>query len=270
MSHEVHLTCQAEFSASHSLRVPEWSDEKNFAVFGKSANRHGHGHNYKVEVTVAGPVDPATGMVTNIQTLKGLLREVLQDVDHKNLNLDIHYFTAVLPTTENLAQFLWNKLKEKIPQPLKRIRLYEEEGLWVDFTGTVQLGRTYHFSSAHRLDSPELSKKENVELYGKCNNPNGHGHNYVLQLILEGKPDSITGQLTGLESLDQFIREKILDPWDHHYLNEDVSDFQGVITSGENILKVVWNKIHDRIPTGKLVGLKLGETSHAFFEYFGN
>lgn len=270
MEHDVSLTCLAEFSASHTLRIPEWSDEKNQAHFGKSANRHGHGHNYKVEVTITGPVNPATGMVTNIQTIKSFLREVLEEVDHKNLNLDIPYFKTLLPTTENLSRYLWGKLEAKLPHLLVRIRLHEDENVWVEYTGVVQLGRSYRFSSAHRLHSPELSEKANAELYGKCNNPNGHGHNYVLQVIVEGKPDSKTGQLAGLHRLDEFVREQILEPWDHHYLNEDVPDFKGVITSGENILKVVWSKLNDNLPEGKLVALKLGETSNAFFEYYGN
>jgi len=131
------LTKKVEFSASHRYWNPEWSEEKNKELFGKSAGPHGHGHNYRLEVTVEGEVDTETGMIINLFELKHVLNEVLIDFDHKNLNEDNTHFKTLIPTTENIAKVLWDLIDEKIrgnPKcDLYRIRLYETDDLYVDY-----------------------------------------------------------------------------------------------------------------------------------------
>jgi 6-pyruvoyltetrahydropterin/6-carboxytetrahydropterin synthase len=134
------LTRKAEFSAAHYYWNDSWSPEENARVFGKCANRNGHGHNYTLEVTVAGEVDPVTGFVVDLKELKGILeREVISVYDHRNLNLEVPEFAARIPTTENIAISIWDRLHGKIPNAqLHRVRLYELADLFADYYGEQQ------------------------------------------------------------------------------------------------------------------------------------
>lgn len=133
----IYLTRRAEFSASHYYHNPAFTPEENQRVFGKCANPHGHGHNYTLEVTVAGEINPATGMVLNIKDLKKLLEaEVLEIMDHKFLNKEVPAFAKQNPTTENIAVEIWNLLSPRLNfGKLHRIRLYESPDLFVDYYG---------------------------------------------------------------------------------------------------------------------------------------
>lgn len=133
----IHVTRRAEFSASHYYHNPELSPEENRRIFGKCNNPHGHGHNYALEVTVAGDVNPTTGMVLDLKDLKKLLEEeVLEVMDHKFLNMDVPVFAKKIPTTENIAVEIWNLIAPKLSfGRLHRIRLYETSDLYVDYYG---------------------------------------------------------------------------------------------------------------------------------------
>jgi 6-pyruvoyltetrahydropterin/6-carboxytetrahydropterin synthase len=133
----IHVTRRAEFSASHYYQNPDFSAEENRRIFGKCSNPHGHGHNYTLEVTVAGEIDPATGMVMDLKELKKLLEsEVLEAMDHKFLNKEVPAFEATIPTTENIAVEIWRRLAPKLNfGKLHRIRLYETPDLFVDYFG---------------------------------------------------------------------------------------------------------------------------------------
>jgi 6-pyruvoyltetrahydropterin/6-carboxytetrahydropterin synthase len=133
----IQLTRRADFSASHYYHIPEWSTEENARVFGKCANLNGHGHNYTVEVTVTGEVDPVTGFVVDLKELKDILeREVIQPMDHRHLNIEVPEFSTLMPTTENLAVVVWKRLDGKIPgAKLHRVRIYEAEDLFADCFG---------------------------------------------------------------------------------------------------------------------------------------
>jgi 6-pyruvoyltetrahydropterin/6-carboxytetrahydropterin synthase len=133
----VYLTRRAEFSASHYYHNPELTLEENRRIFGKCNNPHGHGHNYVLEVTVAGDVNPRTGMVLDLKDLKKLLEaEVFRLMDHRFLNKEVPVFARKIPTTENIAIEIWNLLASKLPvAKLHRIRLYESPDLYVDYYG---------------------------------------------------------------------------------------------------------------------------------------
>lgn len=133
----IYVTRRAEFSASHYYHNPKFSPDQNRRVFGKCSNPLGHGHNYTVEVTVGGPIDPATGMVLDLKDLKTLLeQEVVELMDHKFLNKEVPAFAEKNPTTENLAIEIWKLLAPKLVQgKLHRIRLYETADLFVDYYG---------------------------------------------------------------------------------------------------------------------------------------
>lgn len=131
------MTRRAEFAASHYYHNPQFSAEENRRTFGKCNNPHGHGHNYTVEVTVAGEVDPTTGMVMDLKELKRLLeKEVLEVMDHRFLNAEVPAFATTIPTTENIAIEIWRLLAPKLELgKLHRIRLYETPDLFVDYFG---------------------------------------------------------------------------------------------------------------------------------------
>ena len=133
----IFLTRKAEFSSAHFYRNPAWSNEQNREVFGKCANPNGHGHNYTLEVTVAGEVDPATGFVVDLKLLKDVLeREVVSVYDHRHLNHEVPEFAGVNPTTENIAVAIWHRLEGKVPNArLHRVRVYEMADLFADYYG---------------------------------------------------------------------------------------------------------------------------------------
>ena len=135
----VFLTRKAEFSASHYYHNPEFTQEENQRIFGKCSNPHGHGHNYTLEVTVKGQVDPRSGFVVDLKELKEIMnREVIDALDHRFLNKEVPEFAKAIPTTENLAISIWERLKPKLKlAELHRIRVYETPDLFVDYYGEV-------------------------------------------------------------------------------------------------------------------------------------
>ncbi len=125
---KVYLTRRATFCAGHRLHSAALSDDENRNIFGKCNHVNGHGHNYELHVTLYGDVNPKTGMVMNLTDLDRLISEaVIARVDHKNLNMDVPEFQALVPTAENIAIVFWNLLKEKLPTLLYEVRLRETE-----------------------------------------------------------------------------------------------------------------------------------------------
>jgi len=133
------LTRAVEFPAGHRYYRPEWSAERNRAVFGPCAREGGHGHNYRVEVTVRGEIDAETGMTVDLAALDGLLHEhVVASMDHTFLNELPEFAGGAIPTTENLARFIWERLSPALPDSccLVRVRVREDRDLWADYEGS--------------------------------------------------------------------------------------------------------------------------------------
>jgi len=133
----VYITRKASFSASHRLFNPAWSDAKNQEVFGKCNNPRGHGHNYDVEVTVAGVPEASTGMVMDLKRLADVIeQEVIERVDHKHLNEDVDFMRGLIPTAENIAMQFWKILEPRIAGgKLVSIKLYESANNFVEYRG---------------------------------------------------------------------------------------------------------------------------------------
>ncbi len=133
----VYVTRKETFSASHRLYNQELSEARNIELFDKCANSNGHGHNYVLEVTVAGEPSKDSGYVIDIKKLKEIVRrEIIEKVDHKHLNLDVDFLRGINPTSENVAKAFWNILKEKITGgTLYSIRLHETENNSVEYKG---------------------------------------------------------------------------------------------------------------------------------------
>ena len=131
------LTRKADFSSAHFYWNDSWTEAENQRVFGKCANRHGHGHNYTLEVTVKGDPDATSGFVVDLKELKQIIeREVVSVYDHRHLNHEVPEFKTLVPTTENIAISIWRRLEGKVPgAQLHRVRVYEMPELFADFYG---------------------------------------------------------------------------------------------------------------------------------------
>jgi 6-pyruvoyltetrahydropterin/6-carboxytetrahydropterin synthase len=132
----------------------------------------------------------------------------------------------------------------------------------------IELGRRYHFSASHRLHSAHLSEEENRRVFGKCNNPFGHGHNYVLEVRVSGKVDPATGMIANLADLDGFVEKVVLQVFDHKSLNEDVAAFQEKVPTTENLCIDIYNRLKT-FSHAKLERVRIEETRNNSFEYAG-
>lgn len=133
----------------------------------------------------------------------------------------------------------------------------------------ASLTRRYRFCAAHRLHAKELSDDVNRKVFGKCNNPNGHGHNYTVLVTVRGAVDPRTGEVTDLERLDRLVKATIVERFDHRHLNHDPA-FHDVVTTGENLAKFIWDELVGGIPLGQLEKIGLIETRDNYFEYQGD
>ena len=130
------ITRRVEFAAAHRLRNPRLSDARNERLYGPCAHKGGHGHNYVLEVTLRGEVNPDTGMLIDLKRLKALLeREIVAKVDHRNLNVDPDFLRGIIPTAENVAIACWDVLEPKLHGLLHRVRLYESAKNFVEYHG---------------------------------------------------------------------------------------------------------------------------------------
>ena len=227
---------RAQFSASHRYWLSELSEAENVEQFGLGSQFPGHGHNYVLFVSLVGEIDEY-GMVQNLSDVKQLIkREVTSQLDYAYLNEIWPEFQQTLPTTENIARVIWQRLTPYLP--LVGIQLFEHPELWADYLGNgmeAHLTISTHFSAAHRLAHPDLSYEENSEIYGKCARPHGHGHNYHLEVTVKGEIDSRTGMIVDLGALQKVIDDFVVEPFDHMFLNKDIPYFAKVVPTAENI-----------------------------------
>ena len=227
---------RAQFSASHRYWLPEWDETENQLHFGACARFPGHGHNYVLYVSLAGEIDEY-GMVQNLSDVKRVIKEeVTSQLNYAYLNDVWLEFQQTLPTTENIARVIWQRLAPHLP--LVNIQLFEHPELWADYQGNnmeASLTVKTHFSAAHRLARPDLNLEENTAIYGKCARTHGHGHNYHLEVSVIGEIDSRTGMLVDLGNLQKVIDDYVVEPFDHTFLNQDIPYFAEVVPTAENI-----------------------------------
>ena len=272
-----YLTRQIAFEASHYYRIPELSDAENDALFGAAANPNSHGHNYVLEVTIKGKVNPKNGMVINIARLDKLLKDQISACyDHKHINRQHPIFANqphLQPTSENLVIQMWQTIERHLKgATLHGVRLYEDSTLFADYEGEKQmvyLTKVYEFSASHRLHSQCLSDEENREVFGKCNNLHGHGHNYVLEVTIKGEVDPRTGMVVNLNFLNETVQKQVYARFDHKHLNLDTPEFEQLNPTSENFVKVLWDILEPNLKPIKLYRLRLKETPKNHFDYYG-
>ena len=268
------LTRKSRFSAAHLCRNPEWTDDRNRQVYGSCATGNGHGHDYVGEFTFGGDVDPRTGVVLNLSEVKGMLAAVIEPLDLSHLNHDHPALAGPAATSERLVRHLWHALEAGTgTSRLMSIRLHESRARHIEYTGDdsmVYVTRSVEFNAAHRLHSIRLSDEENVRIFGKCNNPHGHGHNYELAVTVRGPVDEETGSVIDTGRFDDILRKEVVDRYDHRHLNHDLEEFRTVNPTSEELLRVIWKRLAPHFEDPALYRIRLVETSNNAFEYFGD
>ena len=250
-----------DFSAVRRTISPHLSASENETLFGISTGEHGH--NYRARLTLRAdstPPEPALGTHEEISSLICLFRTQL---DHKNLNRAVDALRGKPITTESLARFILQSGSGKVP--LSRVRLHERDDFfaetWID--SGMFLGMREVFSAAHRLHVPSFSDRLNAELFGKCNNPRGHGHRYVAEATIGGEYDERSGALANFEELRNALG-RALAPWRDKHLDLETEEFRDQPSTGENIVRALWPKLDNALQQ-RLVRLRLWETANNRF-----
>lgn len=133
----------------------------------------------------------------------------------------------------------------------------------------IYVTRKIEFSAAHYYHNPELSPEENRRLFGKLNNPQGHGHNYVLEVTVGGEPDPQTGMVLDLKELKDVLQQQVMEVFDHKFINQQVPALRGQIPTTENIARAIWGLLESKITRGRLHQVRLYETPDLFVDYYG-
>ncbi|HEV2806076.1 MAG TPA: 6-carboxytetrahydropterin synthase [Chthoniobacterales bacterium] len=245
-----------EFSAARQTMSPQLDAAENEKLFGAAASPFGHGHNYRARVTVRGTDAMPEAVSHSLDSLRG-------ELDHKNLNREVPGLTDQPITTETLARYIHQRAAETLP--VHRVRLHERSDFFAEhWSGNhFFLGLRAAFSAAHRLNSELLAADENASLYGKCNNPRGHGHLYLTEATVGGELDEKTGALIGFD----FFRSAVaaaLAPWQNKHLDLEMDEFRHRPSTGENIVHSLWPRFDSQLD-GRLVRLRLWETANNRF-----
>ena len=252
-----------EFSAARQTMSPRLTPEENQKLFGVAASLFGHGHNYRARLTFRSDDGAGEGPIMKHEAIHREIESLRSELDHKNLNREVPGLTNQPMTTENLARYIHERVRET--WPLHRVRLHERADFFAEYwpKGNHFLGLQLPFGAAHRLHSEKLSAEENAALYGKCNNPLGHGHLYLTEATIGGAFDERSGTLWDFEALQAGIAEA-LEPWQNKHLNLEMEEFRENPSTGENIVQALWPRFDSRLG-GRLVRLRLWETANNRF-----
>ncbi len=252
-----------EFSAARKTMSPQLSAEENARLFGPATSIHGH--NYRVRLTYRStePFSAHDLPLVRDDIVDPCLRALYDELDHRYLNEDVAGLAHRPITTESLADYIHQRASSIAP--LDRVRLYERADFFAEVwkNRAVFLGMQMAFNAAHRLCAASLSDVENAKLYGKCNNPLGHGHGYLTETTIGGEYDERSGTLYDFVALRKAIQESV-EPWRDRHLDLETEDFSNAPSTGENIVRALWPKIDNRL-NQQLVRLRLWETANNRF-----
>ena len=250
-----------EFSAARETRSPHLSEAENEKLFGQAHSTHGH--NYRARLSFRTEKMDLEQPVVRYDKIDNCIHSLRSELDHRHLNRDVEAFKTRPMTTESLAEYIYERVNALIP--LHRVRLHERKDflaeIWDD--GSTFVGMRAPFSAAHRLHVRGFSKAKNKELFGKCDNPAGHGHNYVVEATIGGEYDERTGTLCDFVALQNALADS-LEPWRDRHLDRETDDFREDPSTGENIVRALWPKIDTRVGQ-QLVRLRLWETANNRF-----
>lgn len=254
---------RSQFCACYRYWLPELSQKENQQKLALSNREIIRGHNYVLYISIAGDLDKY-GMVLNFCDVKEVVkREVTGQLDGSIINEVWAEFQETPPATENLARVIWQRLAPNLP--LVHIQLFENPKIWAEYEGNemeAYITVSNSFSAAHRLALDVLNLEENLEIYGKCGRPNGHGHNYHLEITIKGQINSQTGRVVDFAALEKIVEELVLEPLDHTFLNKDIPYFAKVVPTAENIAAYIGYILLEPIRElgAELHKIKLSET----------
>ncbi len=255
------LTKRIEFSASHRYFKAEWDEERNRQVFGPCFQEHGH--NYLLEVTLGGRVDPVTGMIINLYDLKRIVTDVLEEFDHKHLNFDTPYFEQLVPTTENLALVLWRKFRERPEtRDIESIRLCEGEDLW------VELSQPDDPASQDNAEPTEARLTRRYALTVRRDADASHVETWPLSMdvTIRGPIDPVTGRVKNIAALDEQVSKQVIN----NLTDTNVSQLQelaGRPVTLSTLAKILWSRLHGA--DAHLTRLRLTDHHDLTLDYSG-
>ncbi len=250
-----------EFSAARKTMSPLLSAEENARLFGPATSIHGH--NYRARLTFRSEQFEDKAPLVRHDEIDVCVRALRSELDHRYLNEEVVGLKERPITTESLAEYIYERVNSMMP--LDRVRLHERADFFAEAWqgNAIFLGLQVPFHAAHRLHTATFSDAENVRLYGKCNNPTGHGHRYLTETTIGGEYDSRSGTLYDFVALNDAIHES-LKSWQDRHLDLETEDFRGTPSTGENIVRALWPKIDNRV-NQQLVRLRLWETTNNRF-----
>ncbi len=254
------LTKRIEFSASHRYFKAEWDEERNRRVFGPCFREHGH--NYLLEVTLGGRVDPITGMIINLYDLKHIVTNVLEEFDHKHLNYDMPYFERIVPTTENLALVLWRKFCERPEtRDIASIRLCEGEDLW------VELFQPNNPASQDNAEPAEALLTRRYALTVRRDADTSHVETWPLSLNVttQGPIDPVTGRVTNIAALDERVQGQILNSLADTNVSQ-LQELAGRPVTLSTLAKILWSRLRN-IADARLARLRLTDHHDLTLDY---
>jgi 6-pyruvoyltetrahydropterin/6-carboxytetrahydropterin synthase len=248
-----------EFSAARQTMSPRLTPAENARIFGAAAGIHGH--NYRARLTFR--KEKADRPIVQQHDLDASIDSLRQELDHRHLNEEVPGLKDRPITTESLAAYIHERVAASVP--IHRVRLHERADFFAEaWTGGSEfLGMQMRFSAAHRLHIPSFSDEQNAILFGKCDNPRGHGHLYLAEATLGGKYDERSGTLYDFAAFQKAMSDSI-EPWQDRHLDLETEDFQKISSTGENIVRALWSKIDSRV-NQQLVRLRLWETKNNRF-----
>ena len=203
-----------------------------------------------------------SGMVVNVTEITNALRSELirQPVGIRN--------------AEVLLDWAWEVMRDKFEHcRLRRLTLDIHKSLGItrdsEEPEMIQITTKYELAASHRLWNRKWDEQRNRQMFGKCSNPAGHGHNYLLEVTISGQPDAETGRVASPDDIDMIVREQIIERFDHKNINEDTHEFAERMPTVENMAQVFWERLVGRFDHAQLVRIKLWETSSTYAEYYG-
>ncbi len=250
-----------EFSAARKTMSPHLNAEENARLFGESVSIHGH--NYRARLTFREERFNGKRPLVRFDAIAACLRALRAELDHHYLNEDVIGLKNRPITTESLAKYIYERVNTMIPP--QRVRLHERDDFFAEAWdgNAIFLGLQVPFHAAHRLHAATLSDTQNARLYGKCNNPLGHGHLYLTETTIGGEYNARSGTLHDFVTFRKAVEES-LEPWRDRHLDLETKDFRDAPSTGENIVRALWPRIDNRL-NQQLVRLRLWETANNRF-----
>lgn len=224
-----------------------------------------------LRATVSGKPHPITGYLCNITFIDRLLRDRAIPHLQKGWTLRARQGSPAAPAVLSL----WELLQSEGPDQstLEQLELcttpYQRFATGREIHPMITMTESFEFAASHRLYCPELAEEENLRTFGKCSNPNGHGHNYVLEVTVAGGADPQTGQIIDHQAFQRTVKQRVVDRFDHKHLNTDCPEFEELNPTVESITRVIWDLLEGRFGPARLERVRVYETPKTCAEYAG-